>query len=273
MKPADIKFEEFAEQWYKEYAPENLKRSTYEMMGHMRPRVYAAIGQLKVDKITRSIIQRFIDCLRANGKNMRTGAKLSDKTVIHHLTFISDVMDYAVMLDMIPKNPCLGIKKPKVRVKEKRIYTMQEAAKLETAPIKYRALVTLNMYSGLRRAELLGLEWRDIDMEHEVISVRRTSNHTVREGNYTETTKSEKSVRSLKLPPVVFDVLKELKAYNEEQREQLGTKWVESDRLFIKWNGEPMGINTPYEWLKISVRRTICRSVVCMVCGISTLPR
>ena len=85
---------------------------------------------------------------------------------------------------------------------------------LETAPIKYRALVTLNMYSGLRRAELLGLEWRDIDMEHEVISVRRTSNRTVREGNYTDTTKSEKSVRSLKLPPVVFDVLKELKAYN-----------------------------------------------------------
>lgn len=197
VKPANIKFEEFAEQWYKEYAPENLKRSTYEMMGHMRPRVYAAIGQLKVDKITRSIIQRFIDDLRANGKNMRTGAKLSDKTVIHHLTFISDVMDYAVMLDMIPKNPCLGIKKPKVRVKEKRIYTMQEAAKLldllETAPIKYRALVTLDMYSGLRRAELLGLEWRDIDTEHEVISVRRTSNHTVRDGNYTDTTKKAKS--------------------------------------------------------------------------------
>lgn len=270
VKPADIKFEEFAEQWYKEYAPENLKRSTYEMMGHMRPRVYAAIGQLKVDKITRSIIQRFIDDLRANGKNMRTGAKLSDKRVIHHLTFISDVMDYAVVLDMIPKNPCLGIKKPKVRVKEKRIYTMQEAAKLldllETAPIKYRALVTLDMYSGLRRAELLGLEWRDIDMEHEVISVRRTSNHTVREGNYTDTTKSEKSVRSLKLPPVVFDVLKELKAYNEEQREQLGTKWVESDRLFIKWNGEPMGINTPYEWLK-----NFCKENDMPFCGVHGL--
>ncbi len=137
---------------------------------------------------------------------------------------------------------------------------------LETAPIKYRALVTLDMYSGLRRAELLGLEWRDIDMEHEVISVRRTSNHTVREGNYTDTTKSEKSARSLKLPPVVFDVLKELKAYNEEQREQLGTKWVESDRLFTKWNGEPMGINTPYEWLK-----NFCKENDMPFCGVHGL--
>ena len=137
---------------------------------------------------------------------------------------------------------------------------------LETAPIKYRALVTLDMYSGLHRAELLGVGWRDIDMEHEVISVRRTTNHTARDGNYTDTTKSEKSVCSLKLPPVVFDVLKELKAYNEEQRERLGTKWVESDRLFIKWNGEPMGINTPYEWLK-----NFCKENDMPFCGVHGL--
>lgn len=117
------------------------------------------------------------------------------------------------------------------------------------------------------------MEWRDIDMEHEVISVRRTSNHTVRDGNHTDTAKREKSVRSLKLPPVVFDVLKELKAYNEEQRERLGTKWVESDRLFIKWNGEPMEINTPYEWLK-----NFCKENDMPFCGVhgrgtSTLPR
>lgn len=88
----------------------------------------------------------------------------------------------------------------------------------------------------------------------------------MREGNYTDTTKSEKSVRSLKLPPVVFDVLKELKAYNEEQREQLGTKWVESDRLFIKWNGEPMGINTPYEWPK-----NFCKENDMPFCGVHGL--
>lgn len=87
-------------------------------------------------------------------------------------------------------------------------------------------------------------------MEHEVISVRRTSNHTIKDGNYTDTTKSEKSMRSLKLPTIVFGVLKELKLYNEAQKEKLGSKWVDSDRLSLKWNGEPMGINTPYGWLR-----------------------
>lgn len=61
------------------------------------------------------MVQRFIDDLRANGKNMRTGAKLSDKTVMHNLTFISAVMDYVVLQGMIPTNPCLDIRKPRVR--------------------------------------------------------------------------------------------------------------------------------------------------------------
>lgn len=217
---SNIKFEEFAEDWLRNQAKVTLKKSTFELMLRMRKRVYKAFGHIRVDKITRSMVQRFIDDLRANGKNMRTGAKLSDKTVIHHLTFISDVMDYAISLGMIPTNPCLGIRKPRVRTKEKKIYSMEEAARLlellESAPIKYRAFVTLGMYSGLRRAELLGLEWRDIDMEHEVINVRRTSNHSVGDGNYTDTTKSERSVRSLKLPSNVFEVLRELKAFNDD---------------------------------------------------------
>lgn len=267
---ANIKFEEFAEDWLRNQAKVTLKKSTFELMLRMRKRVYKAFGHIRVDKITRSMVQRFIDDLRANGKNMRTGAKLSDKTVIHHLTFISDVMDYAISLGMIPTNPCLGIRKPRVRTKEKKIYSMEEAARLlellESAPIKYRAFVTLGMYSGLRRAELLGLEWRDIDMEHEVINVRRTSNHTVGDGNYTDTTKSERSVRSLKLPSYVFEVLRELKAFNDDQRDKIGSKWVESGRLFIRWNGEPMGINTAYEWLN-----AFCKMNEITFCGIHGL--
>ena len=36
----------------------------------------------------------------------------------------------------------------------------------------------------------------------------------------------------------------------DEERIRLGTKWVDHDRLFVKWNGEPMNNNTPYFWLK-----------------------
>lgn len=97
---------------------------------------------------------------------------------------------------------------------------------------------------------MLGLEWKDIDWDNCVISVRRTSNYTASKGIYTDTTKTKKSQRSLKFPQCVMDMLREYRTEQNAEREKLGTKWVDHDRLFVKWNGEPMNNQTPYGWLK-----------------------
>ena len=97
---------------------------------------------------------------------------------------------------------------------------------------------------------MLGLEWKDIDWENCVISVRRTSNYTASKGIYTDTTKTKKSQRSMKFPQCVMDMLREYKAEQDEEREKLGSKWQDYDRLFVKWDGRPMHNNTPYFWLK-----------------------
>jgi len=47
-----------------------------------------------------------------------------------------------------------------------------------------------------------------------------------------------------------MDLLREYKAEQDEEREKLGTKWQDYDRLFVKWDGRPMNNNTPYFWLK-----------------------
>lgn len=116
--------------------------------------------------------------------------------------------------------------------------------------MKYRAFFTLAIYSGFRRGELLGLEWKDIDWDNCVISVRRTSNYTPSVGTYTDTTKTKSSQRSLKFPQHVMDLLREFKAEQDEEREKLGSKWEDHDRLFVKWNGEPMYHTTTYSWLR-----------------------
>ena len=107
---------------------------------------------------------------------MKTGKPLSRKTAIHHLSFISDVFSYAVKMDMLSENPCRKVTVPKGEKKEKEIYTIEEIEQLfrllETAPLKYRTFFTLAIYSGFRRGELLGLEWKDIDWRTNVISVK-----------------------------------------------------------------------------------------------------
>ena len=187
-----------------------------------------------------------------NGKSKKTGKPLSRKTAVHHLSFISDVFSYAVKMDMLSENPCRKVSVPKGEKKEKEIYTIEEVHKLfmllETAPLKYRTFFTLAIYSGFRRGELLGLEWKDIDWDSCVISVRRTSNYTPKKGIYTDTTKTKKSQRSMKFPKEVIDLLRTFKSEQDSEKERLGTKWQDHDRLFVKYDGRPMNNNTPYFW-------------------------
>ena len=119
---------------------------------------------------------------------------------------------------------------------------------LEDEPLMYKVFFTLAVYSGFRRGEMLGLEWKDVDWQNSVISVRRTSCYTPSKGLYTDTTKTEKSQRSLKFPDEVMGLLRQLKEKQDEDREKYGSKWVESDRLFTKWNGEPLFVAQPYGW-------------------------
>ncbi len=256
---ANVKFEEFAEQWFEEYARLNLRKSSFERMRQVTQRVYPAFGHLRLDRITGRQIQQFINELVLNGKNMQTGKPLSRKTALHHLSFISDVFSYAVRMDIVSDNPCRKVYVPKGGKKEKEIYSIEEIEQLfsllEDAPLKYRTFFTLAVYTGFRRGELMDLEWKDIDFESGVVSVRRTSNYTVKTGIYTDTTKTKSSQRSMKLPQLVLDILKEHKAEQDEERRKLGTKWFECDRLFVTADGHPMHNNTTYHWFEKFCKR------------------
>ena len=251
---AAIKFQTFAEQWFNEYAVLNLRKTSLNRQRQLTKRVYAALGHLRLDKITSRDIQKFVNDLAVNGRNIQTGKPLSRKTVIHHLSLISSIFSYAVKMDMLSTNPCTKVTVPKGEKKEKSIYTIDEVKQLfellEAAPIKYRAFFMLAIYGGFRRGEMLGLEWKDIDFDTRVVNIRRTSNYTNKNGTFTDTTKTKSSQRSIKLAETVINVLRNLKSEHDTMREELGNQWIENDRLFVQWNGKPMANNTPYTWLK-----------------------
>ena len=129
---ANVKFQDFAEQWFEEYAKLNLRNTSYERMKQLTVRVYPAIGHLRLDKITSRHIQQFINNLALNGKSLKNGRPL---------------FSYAVKMEMLTDNPCKRVTVPKGEKKEKDIYTLEEVAHLfqllETAPLKYRTFFTL----------------------------------------------------------------------------------------------------------------------------------
>lgn len=252
---ANIKFEPFAEQWLNEYAKPRLKVRTIDRYKQYAGRAYKAIGNLRIDKINSRHIQKFVDSLKG----------LSSKTIRGYVSFISTIFDYAVKQGMIKDNPCKNIALPPLKQAQRECYTLEEAQQflglLEKEPIKYRTLFTLAVYSGLRKGEMLGLEWKDIDFENCVIAVNRASLYSkTKGGTFMDAPKTKQSQRALKLPAQMISLLRQYRLSQSKERLKCGTGW-ESDNVFTTGNGKPMGTSTPLKWLDNFFERTGTRKV------------
>lgn len=251
-----VKFQYLADEWLDLIEnTHEMKQATLTRMKKLKDRTYKALGDIYVDKITYRQIQSFIISLSKDGVNQTTGKGLSQKTQKHYITFISDVLKYAIKCGYITVNPCKDIATVKTAPKEKEIYSLEELQTIlkkidEKASTDYKVFFNLLSYCGLRRGEALGIEYKDIDFENNSVSIVRTSNYSVEKGVYTDTPKTKSSYRQLQLQPFIIELIKNLRKEQQATAEKLGDLWVENDRLFITWDGKPMHPNTPYTWLE-----------------------
>lgn len=252
-----IKFKDLADEWLTliEKTHEQKISSIMRLKG-CRDRTYNAIGNMYVNTITYRHIQNFILSLSEKGVNQKTNQGLSAKTQKHYINFISDVMRYAIKCGFIISNPCKNISVTKTEKKEKDIYSLEELKIIlatidNEAPTDYKTFFTLMAYLGLRRGEVLGLEYKDFDFSKKTVSIIRTSNYRNKAtGIYTSTPKTKTSCRVLAIPDMVLDLVEQLQSEQSNQRIKCGDLWHDSDRLFVTWCGKPMHPNTPYTWFE-----------------------
>ena len=254
-----ITFRELADEWFEEYAKYNLRFTTYDKMELLTKRIYPAIGNIEMSELTTRTIQMFINSLAKDGANKKTGGPLSSKSIRNYLGFISDIFGYAVKMDMLPENPCQKVSVPRGEKKERQIYSLEEMnlflSKLDNEPLRHKVFFYLLSYSGFRRSEMLGLEWRDIDFGNGIISVKRASNHTTQHGTYTDTTKTKLSRRSIIVSKIISDLLLELKHEQEQNEISFGDKWIKTERVFSGLLGREISNGTPYNWLRRFCKR------------------
>jgi integrase len=119
---------------------------------------------------------------------------------------------------------------------------------LDESQHKYKVLTMLALFTGMRRGELMGLEWKDIDYEKKTINICRTSQYLPGDGVFTKEPKTEFSTRTITIPDTIVALLKDYKLHQESERTQIADLWNPTDRLFTTWNGEPMSPDTITDW-------------------------
>lgn len=264
IEPSNQTFKEFGLFWLDKYARNNLKISTiagYEEM--LEDRIFPAIGHIPIEKLSAMHLQIFYSNLQEDGirKDGKAGG-LSASTIRNHHTCISAILRDAKKWRVIPSNVALDADPPKIEEKEMEYYCEEEVKHilniLKEEAFKFYILITLAITTGLRKSELLGLEWDAIDFENNELTVKKTIIYRPRYGVYEDTTKSKASKRSISISDVEVKLLTKYKAFQNKQRMELGEVWENHNKIFTQWNGKPMHPSTVYNgYAKILTKHNI----------------
>lgn len=187
-------------------------------------------------------------------------ATLSNSSIRTYHATLSSILSKAVKWGLISSNPATNAEIPKIKRPEASHLDEADAKRLlellQNEQMNYRAAITFDLLSGLRRGELLGLRWEDVDFNTETVTICQTSNYLPKVGVYVDTPKNDSSVRPIKLSHSLFLLLGEYRAWQEQQRELCGDQWQDKDgRVFTSLFGAPIHPDTLSAWFKAFIRK------------------
>ena len=158
---------------------------------------------------------------------------------------IYNVLAYAVRLCIVDRNYASSEYVDMGKLKPKEINCMNEDelqkfynALINVDNIQWRVAVLTVLMTGMRRGELCGLNWDDIDLEAAKISIKRSYSESPRHGIILKETKTAKSKRTFAIPELLVKSLSEYKEWYEQQKELWGDRWIDSGSVFIQRDGK-----------------------------------
>lgn len=290
MSGNKVTLQEFSERWINEYAKINLQPGTViKYQEELNTKILPELGHLKLSDLKPHRVNAFFASLTKDGarKDGKPGG-YSKASIIKTRNVLSSVLRTAVQWEIIDRNPCDKIRLQGVGTEEKitfftpeqtaafldyiekpytikvngheriddteRSYTVGDYTITKYIPEQVRILFNLAIYSGLRKGELLALQWNDINFETDMVQVSKTV--TIVDGKpVCKVPKTRTSRRSVSIPHFLTERLMGLKDAQEDFRSQVGDYWQGDNWIFTQDNGKMMNYSTPYQALQDAITR------------------
>ena len=218
---------EWMDIWFENYAKVKVRPSSHQTYrGYIDNHIKPNIGKVPLEKLTPLELQKFYKKLLEQGRAGRLESRhqakgLSPKTVRNIHQIISSAMNLAREQKLITANPAEGCALPRLEHKEMKTLLVEQLQSFlrESKDSGVFELYYLELATGLRRGELLGLKWVDIDLERGDLRVRRQIARI--NGEVVEAPlKTKNAYRTLPLSADAIDVLM------QQRRKTGNSEWV-----------------------------------------------
>jgi integrase len=221
---------EYLDKWL-EVAGRRVKRRTHERYADLiRLHVKPVIGQLMLRKLRPLHLERVYEEAQEKG--------LAPQTVVHVHRVVYSALRQAVRWQLIVRNVAEAVISPRASRRDIPPLEPADVGRLlaEVAGTDLLMPVLLALGTGMRRGEVLGLRWYDVDLETGIVRITQT----LQSDMTFDTPKSHRSRRSITLPPPVVEALKRHRKVQNERRLRLGDAWQELDLVIDRGDGGPI---------------------------------
>lgn len=215
----NYKFSDFADIWVRDYlTPTASPLVVRSYLAHLKNWIKPKLGDYKLTEINPLIINQFLAELKRSKTKYshRENSDLSQETIYKIFAITRTILQMAYMNELIPNNPCskvrLSFDKPVVGSEEIHYYDdftyKRVLALLEKEPLEKQLVIEFALKTGLRRSEMFGLSWKDVDLINNKISVQKTRQKV--NGVMTILPcKTKSSIRTISIPVSLSEKLKE----------------------------------------------------------------
>ncbi|MCL1918543.1 MAG: site-specific integrase [Peptococcaceae bacterium] len=237
--------------WISEYVSNPKPKTLQLYKGDIKNYIKPALGAVKLQKLQAPAIQTLYNKLLKGDKERKP---LSAKTIKNLHGVIHSSLEQAVELNYIPYNPAKKCKLPKItRYEMKPLGDMTALFINEIKGHRYELLFLLDLFTGMRRSEIIGLSWDCVDFERSSIRIYRQLQYF--NGQYVFLSLKSNKPRSFTVPPLAIDALREQKRRQAEWKLKAGSAWNNQDNLvFTDELGHNLSHNSVSKHFKAIVR-------------------
>ena len=249
-KPENKIVSDFAKE-YLSIQKTSLSPTSYVLYGRIiEQHILPMFGRMRLRDIKTYHVQDFIMRLNSMPRSDGKPGHIAPQTVKRYTSVLRSMLTMAYKMYYMDDDVGLSrrLTFPKERYQEVDVFTIEETKTIldaaKTEPINIRLLIELALFTGMRRGEIIGLKWSDINFDKQCLSVKRSIYKPKSKKSVEKEPKSHSSIRTIAIPNCLCETLKEYKKSQEEYSLSLAT-WQNLEYVFTDKNGNVMNPQTP----------------------------